>query len=53
MISQILKQAWKRTWRPQGVVRAADGGVAGGATVGVASTGGLKMVFPRSVPLNM
>jgi hypothetical protein len=28
-------------------------GVAGGATVGVASTGELKLLFPRSVPLSM
>jgi hypothetical protein len=29
------------------------GGVAGDATAGVASTGRLKVLFPRSVPLRM
>jgi hypothetical protein len=29
------------------------GGVAGGALVGVASTEGLKVFFPRSVPLSV
>jgi hypothetical protein len=29
------------------------GAVAGGVTTGVVSTGGLKVLFPRSVPLKM
>jgi hypothetical protein len=50
----MLKRKGKQTWRPERVVREVDGGgVAGSATVDVASTSGLKVVFPRSVLLSM
>jgi hypothetical protein len=40
-------------WRPERVVRVEGcGGVAGGATAGVALTG-LKVLFPLSVPKRM
>jgi hypothetical protein len=54
MFAQLLKRQEKRTWRTELVVReAGGGGVAGGAMVGVASTAGLKVLFPQSVPLRM
>jgi hypothetical protein len=50
----MLKQVGKQMRRPERVVLAVgDGGVAGGATAGVASAVGLNVVFPRSVPFSM
>jgi hypothetical protein len=41
-------------WRPERVVRVAGGGdAAGGAMVGVAASGGLKLLLPRSVSLSV
>jgi hypothetical protein len=54
MVAQMLKRVGKWMWRPESVVRVKGcGGVAGDATAGVASTGGLKLLFPRSVSLTM
>jgi hypothetical protein len=53
MVAQMLKRAGKWTWRLERVVHVVGGGAAGGATVGVASTTGLKVVFSQSVPLNI
>jgi hypothetical protein len=51
MAAQLLKRAGKWMWRPERVVRmAGSGGVAGGATVGVASTGGQKLFVPAVGP---
>jgi hypothetical protein len=54
MVAQMLMQAGKWMWRPEHLVCVVGcDGVAGGATAGVASTSGLKVLFPRSVPLRM
>jgi hypothetical protein len=54
MAVQMLKRAGKWMLRPERVVHVANSGsMAGGATVEVASTGGLKLLFPWSVPLSM
>jgi hypothetical protein len=54
MAAQMLRRTGKWMWRPEHVVRVAGtGGVAGGGTVGVASAGWLKLLFPRSIPLRM
>jgi hypothetical protein len=54
MVAQLLKREEKRTWQTELVVVAeGGGGVADGAMVGVASTAGMKVLFPRSVPLRM
>jgi hypothetical protein len=43
---------WKWMWRPERAVHVVGyGGMAGGAAAWVASTGGLKLLFPQSVPL--
>jgi hypothetical protein len=48
MVAQMLKRVGKWMWRPESVVCVVDcGGVAAGTTAGVASTGGLKMLFPH------
>jgi hypothetical protein len=52
--AQMSKRAGKLTWRPERVVSVmCCGGAAGDAMSRAASTSGLKMLFPRSVPLRM
>jgi hypothetical protein len=54
IVAQLLKRAGKCTWRPERVVLATGGGgVVGGATVGVALSAGLKLLFSWSFPLSM
>jgi hypothetical protein len=54
MVAQMLKRAGKWMYRQGRLTRLAGcGGVADVATTGVASTVGLKVFFPRSVPLRM
>jgi hypothetical protein len=44
MVAQVVKQAGKRTWRPERVVRAmGGGGAAGGAAAWAASAARLKV----------
>jgi hypothetical protein len=54
MVTQILKRAGKWMWLQKRVGRVEGcGGVACDAADGVVPTGGLKVLFPRSVPLMM
>jgi hypothetical protein len=54
MVAHMLKRAGKWMWGPEHVVLAAGSGdLAGGAKAEFASTEGLNLVFPRSVPFSM